>query len=315
MLMAVALVGCRDIEAIERVSLDDLDTTERARIDLGQRLFFDPALSADGTVSCASCHLPSDGGDDGRRVGVGVAGQEGRRNAPTVLNVGFKQHLFWDGRAETLEEQALMPLFADDEMAADRSTVEAYLAGDPLYPGMFAEAFPGMPPTIDLVAMAIASYERALVAPSRVDAFLLGEEAALSETEVRGMDYFRSNCAFCHDGPGVGGQRFARLGEEVPFPRDRQDDQGLFERTGDEGDKMTFVIPQLRNVGRTAPYFHDGSVETLEEAVELMARHQLGEELDDKTIADVAAFLRALDGDVEPALARDPFGDHGGTVR
>lgn len=313
MLVGLSAVGCRDIEAIERVSIEELDATERARVELGQRLFFDPALSADGTVSCASCHLPNDGGDDGRGRSVGVAGQEGRRNAPTVLNVGFKQHLFWDGRAETLEQQALMPLFADDEMAADPSVVEAYLTDDPLYPGMFEAAFPGLSPSVDLVAVAIASYERVLVTPSRVDAYLLGDETALSETEVRGMDYFRGNCAFCHDGPGVGGQRFARLGEERPFPKDRQTDLGLFELTGDEGDKMTFVIPQLRNVGRTAPYFHDGSVETLEEAVELMARHQLGEELDDATIADVAAFLRALDGDVDPVLARDPFGGRGAT--
>jgi cytochrome c peroxidase len=116
------------------------------------------------------------------------------------------------------------------------------------------------------------------------------------------MDFFRGNCAFCHDGPGVGGRRFEKLGDQVPWPAERSTDLGRFEITGDEDDKLVFAVPQLRNVARTAPYFHDGSVETLEEAVELMGRHQLGLELTRQEIDDVVAFLEALSADPEPAF-------------
>jgi cytochrome c peroxidase len=284
-----------------------LSPTDRARVELGQRLFFDRALSSDGTVSCASCHVPAEGGDDGRVVAQGIDEQLGARNSPTVLNVGFKELLFWDGRATSLEEQALMPLFAPDEMAADEGGVLTYLDGDPIYSELRDRAFPGRSFDLDLVASALASYERALAAPSRVDEFLLGDEGALSEQERRGLDFFRGNCAFCHDGPGIGGRRFEKLGDEVEWPEARSEDAGLFERTKDDGDRMVFVVPQLRNVSRTAPYFHDGSVETLEEAVELMGRHQLGEELAPEDVEDVVAFLRALEGDPEEALRVDPF--------
>lgn len=305
LVLAVALgaVACRDIDAIEAATpLDDLSRVDRARVDLGKRLFGDRALSADGTVSCASCHAVAEGGADVTPVSMGVASQLGTRNAPTVLNAGLKQHLFWDGRADTLEEQALGPLRAEQEMGAKDEDVLAYLRGDPSYAAAFATAFPDAPVDMSAVAAALATYQRQLVTPSRVDAFLLGDEAALDATEQRGMAFFRSNCAFCHDGPGVGGQRFEKLGDEEPWPEDRSQDLGRFEVTHDDGDRLVFAVPQLRNVGRTAPYFHDGSVETLEEAVRLMGKHQLGEELTPDVVADVAAFLRALDGEPDNRL-------------
>jgi cytochrome c peroxidase len=125
--------------------------------------------------------------------------------------------------------------------------------------------------------------------------------------ETRGLDFFRGNCAFCHDGTGFGGRRFEKLGDEVAWPTARSQDAGLFDLTGDDDDRLVFVVPQLRNVARTAPYFHDGSVETLEEAVVLMGRHQLGEELEPDVVSDVVAFLGALDGTPDPALVDDPF--------
>jgi cytochrome c peroxidase len=301
-----ALSGCRAIEAIEPIDLSVLADRERAQVDLGQALFFDPQLSSDGLVSCASCHVPSQGGDDDKPVAVGVLGQTGPRNSPTVLNVGFKELLFWDGRASTLEEQALMPLFADNEMAADEQAVLDYLGSDARYQALFTAAYSDNAVSLERVAQAIASYERALVAPSRVDRYLLGDEAALNATEQRGLDFFQGNCAFCHDGPGVGGRRFEVLGDEEPWPEAKRHDRGLFELTGDPDDEMVFVVPQLRNVSRTAPYFHDGSVETLAEAVELMGRHQLGEELTQGEIDDLVAFLEALEGEVEPALLAPP---------
>jgi cytochrome c peroxidase len=301
-----AMSGCRAIEAIEPLDLSSLADRERAQVELGQALFFDPQLSSDGLVSCASCHLPEQGGDDDKPVAVGVLGQLGPRNSPTVINVGFKELLFWDGRASTLEEQALMPLFADNEMAADEQTVLAYLGADERYQALFTAAFKDDAVSLERVAQAIASYERALVAPSRVDSFLLGDESALNASEQRGLDFFQGNCAFCHDGPGVGGRRFEVLGDQEPWPQDKRHDRGLFELTGDPDDEMVFVVPQLRNVSRTAPYFHDGSVETLAEAVELMGRHQLGEELTQGEIDDLVAFLEALEGEVEPALLAPP---------
>lgn len=299
--------GCRDIEAIEAPpALEDLSVQDRARVELGQRLFFDPLLSADGSVSCASCHAPENGGADARRVSIGVADQSGRRNAPSVFNAGYKEHLFWDGRAATLEEQALIPLRAEAEMGAKDEDVLTYLAGDVSYVAAVERAFPGERLGIEHVARAIAAYERQLSAPSRVDAYLGGDEGALNAQETRGAELFRGNCAFCHDGPGVGGQRFEKLGDSVPWPADRSEDLGRFEVTGDEGDKLVFAVPQLRNVARTAPYFHDGSVETLEEAVRLMAKHQLDASFADDEVADIVAFLSALSSDPDPRLLVEP---------
>lgn len=296
-------MGCRDIEAIEAApALETLAPSDRAQVELGQRLFFDPLLSADQTVSCASCHIPATGGSDQRTVSVGVEGQLGRRNAPSVLNVAFKEHLFWDGRADTLEEQSLIPLRAENEMGAKDEDVLDYLRGDADYVAAFAAAFPNAEISMSEVASAFAAYERQLVTPSRVDTFLAGDETVLNEQEQRGMDFFRGNCAFCHNGPGVGGQRFEKLGDQVAWPSDRSQDLGRFEITGDESDKLVFAVPQLRNVGRTAPYFHDGSVETLDEAVRLMGKHQLGQELTDAEVADLVAFLQALSADPDPRL-------------
>lgn len=307
----LALSGCRDIEAIDAPpALEDLSSRDRARVELGQRLFFDARLSADGTVSCASCHAPKRAGADARAVSIGVGEQRGRRNAPSVFNIAFKEHLFWDGRAETLEEQALVPLRAEAEMGAKDEDVLATLASDARYVEAIAVAFPGEPLRIEHVGRAIAAYERQLSAPSRVDAYLSGDAGALDASETRGAEFFRGNCAFCHDGPGVGGQRFEKLGDDTPWPEDRSDDLGRYEVTGDESDKLVFAVPQLRNVARTAPYFHDGSVETLEEAVRLMAKHQLGEELEDDVVADVVAFLSALSADPDPRLSAPP--DAGG---
>ena len=299
--------GCRKFEAIDAVpTLEQLPPTDRARVDLGQRLFFDAGLSADGTIACATCHVPSEAGVDGRPVSVGIGGQEGARNAPTVLNVGFKQHLFWDGRADSLEEQSLVPLRASNEMAAVDEVVVAYVAADPTYAEAFAHAFGTPTVSMGRIAIAISAYERQLATPSRVDAFLSGDDGALAADEQRGLEFFQANCAFCHDGPGVGGQRFEKLGAEIAWPKKRTHDLGRYEVTGNESDKLVFAVPQLRNVARTAPYFHDGSVETLEEAVKLMGHHQLGLDLDEARVSDIVSFLEALSADPDPRLLEAP---------
>lgn len=314
--------GCRGMEPLESPAPVASDT-EAARIALGQSLFFDPRLSRDGDVACATCHRPDTAGAEPRAKSVGTGNAEGRRNAPSVLNAALKFRQFWDGRAGSLEEQALEPLYEPSEMATDEATMLAFLNSREGYVAAFARAFPGERGSTEStestvgapsagridasqVARSLAAYQRRLAWPGRVDRFLQGDESALTPQERAGYDYFSGNCAFCHDGRGIGGQRYEKLGEEVPWPEERADDLGLMEVTGDGGDRLRFVVPSLRHVADTAPYFHDGSVETLEEAVRLMARHQLGEELTDARVEEVTAFLRAIDGDVPPGLLTAP---------
>jgi len=305
-LVVLAAAGCRSIEPLPEPGPDPHPALTAARVTLGQRLFFDPALSADGTVSCASCHAPAHAGADPRPTSTGVGGAAGRRNAPSVFSAALKTRQFWDGRAATLEEQALGPLMSPDEMGMTPEAVLAVLR-EPRYADAFAAAFPDAPEaSLDGAARAIATYERALPTPTPVDAFLRGDSDALDATERAGYALFTEHCDFCHDGAGVGGQRFERLGQERPWPAERSDDLGRMEVTGRGDDRLVFMVPSLRHVGRTAPYFHDGSVETLEEAVRLMGTYQVGVEFTDPQVEQLVAFLRALDADPDQALLVAP---------
>lgn len=289
--MVVSLAGCGGIAPITAPSFGDLTAAQQAQADLGHRLFFDPELSADGTVACATCHRPDHGGAEPEPTSTGVGGQVGRRNAPSVWTAALVSPLFWDGRADTLEAQVTGPLFAPEEMGADADAVLAYL--DATYPAEWAAAFPGRPSAdIDGLAIAIAAYERQLAVPGRVDAFLQGDDGALTEQEQAGYRQFRRRCSFCHGGEGVGGDGFEQLGDAEPWP-DRSD-LGLGELTGDPDDALVFRVPSLRAVALTPPYFHDGSVETLREAVELMAKHQLGTTFSGEELDELVAFLEAL---------------------
>lgn len=293
--LLVAVAGCRAIEPIEPAPpLARLPAVEQERIALGQKLFHEKRLSQDGTSACVSCHGPGHAGAEAQATSTGVRDARGTRNAPTVYNTSVRTTWFWDGRAATLEEQARGPLLNPLEMAGSERDIVAFLQNDPGYQAAFERAFGQSDVTFDHVTRALASYERQLVAPSRVDRQLRGEPV-LSAGEERGLAKFQA-CARCHDGPGVGGARLAKLGEENPWPVERSADRGRETVTGDARDRLVFVAPSLRNVGRTAPYFHDGSVATLEEAVRLMGWHQLGERLSDPDVADLVAFLRALDG-------------------
>ncbi|MEQ9501743.1 MAG: cytochrome c peroxidase [Deltaproteobacteria bacterium] len=302
-LLILACGACRGIEPIEAPG--PLDDVGAARVALGHRLFFDPVLSADDATPCAACHRPEAGGAEPRPVSEGVRGALGRRNAPSVLNASLKFAQFWDGREDELDAQALGPLYAEDEMGLDAERLVARLTS---YRAEFARAFPSdaAPLTPKNVALALAAYERRLAWPGRIDRYLGGDEAALTAAERAGYDYFASNCAFCHDGPGIGGQRIERLGDRVPWPESRAQDRGRREVTNDEDDDLKFVVPSLRNVGRTAPYFHDGSVETLDEAVRLMAKHQLDTEMTDREVEEVVAFLEALNGEAPAELVEAP---------
>jgi cytochrome c peroxidase len=277
-------------------------------IQLGKKLFHDEALSSDGTVSCHSCHDLQRHGADGQRVSPGVGGKMGLRNAPTVVNTALQFRQFWDGRAATLEEQVEGPLLNPAEMGlASTDDLVSRLRARTDYRDAFAQAFIDTPQpiTFDNYASAIAAFERTLVTRSRWDDFLDGDRDALTREEKRGLRVFlNSGCMVCHTGPLLGGSTFERVGVEEPWPN--QTDTGRMRVTNDPADLMMFKVPTLRNVAETAPYFHDGSAGSLEEAIEKMARHQLGLTLSPTDIASIATWLQSLSGHLGSAATSPP---------
>jgi cytochrome c peroxidase len=232
----------------------------------------------------------------------GHRNQFGGRNSPTSFNAGLQIAQFWDGRAADLEEQAKGPVLNPVEMAMpDETTVVSVIKTIPGYAPMFAEAFPGEadPITYENMAAAIGAFERLLVTPGPFDAFLSGDSDALSAAAQQGMvQFLDSGCASCHMGPALGGTMYQKLGLVKAY---ETEDTGRFEATGNEGDKYFFKVPTLRNIAETGPYFHDGSIKTLDEAIRIMAKHQTpGGELSDTEAASIEAFLEALTG-VPPA--------------
>lgn len=300
-----------------------------AKVALGRQLFFDPRLSVDGTVSCASCHDVIKGtGNDGRATAIGVAGKTGTRNAPTVLNAAYLNTQFWDGRAATLEEQAKGPIVNPIEMAMpSHAAAIQRLKKIPGYTSQFAAVFGGPDPlTIDNVARAIAAYERTLLTPdSPVDRYLKGDKQALSAHAQQGMKLFQKlGCVNCHSSPTYAGyitlpgalffpwnlQRFPYFkGSVYDSKYELTRDLGRFDVTKREKDKHMYRIPSLRNVELTGPYMHNGKVPDLEEAVRVMAKTQLNKELDDEEVQALVAFLKGLTGRLpkqeKPALPAD----------
>ena len=272
------------------------DTPER--IALGKKLFFEKRLSINDTQSCASCHrLDKDfAGVDNLPTSPGARGEQGTRNSPTVLNSGWQDSQFWDGRAEDLVEQAKGPILNPIEMGMpDEQTVEKKIRGIVEYQEEFAHAFPGEQPAITYqnIAEAIAAFERTLITSGRFDDFMKGDADALTEDEQRGLEtFFKVDCNSCHDGILIGGETYEPLGKEHPY--ENQDDQGMYMLTKDENDRMFFKVAPLRNVALTAPYFHDGKIKTLGEAVRKMGKLQLDEELTDQQVSDITSFLNAL---------------------
>lgn len=273
------------------------------KVRLGRRLFNDAGLSKDGSISCASCHDLALGGADGRALPVGIGGQIGELNTPTVLNSALSFRQFWDGRAASLEEQVDGPLQHPAEMGASWEEVLAHLEKDADYRSAFADSYPdGL--TRANVKNAIASFERSLVTPDApFDRFLRGDAEAISAEEQRGYQLFQSyGCVGCHQGVALGGNMFQRLGVVRDYFADRGDvtraDLGRYNVTGSEADRHVFKVPTLRNVALTAPYFHDGSAASLDDAVRVMARYQLGREIPVGERAAIVAFLRSLTGEI-----------------
>jgi cytochrome c peroxidase len=285
--------------------------TTPEKVELGRLLYLDPRFSSTGTVSCNSCHNVMLGGEDNRPVSMGVHGQTGGRSAPTVWNSGFSSSQFWDGRAATLEEQAKGPVTNPIEMGMSELEEAMDRVRDiPGYRPYFERAFPGKDPmTVENAAKAVAAYERTLITPnSPYDRYVKGDKQAMSEQQVRGMKSFAdAGCTACHSGPVFNGPAMSPgSGFFMKFPTfadddyvskyQLADDAGRFTVTGEEADKFMWKVPTLRNIALTAPYFHNGAVGTLDEAVRVMARVQLNKDLSDEQVADIVAFLSALTG-------------------
>lgn len=279
-----------------------------ALIALGRALYYEQVLSDGHNVSCNSCHALNGYGADGRRVSFGHKGQEGSRNAPTVYNAAGQVAQFWDGRAANVEEQAKGPILNPAEMGMpDTTAVLRHLETSPKYRDAFAAAFPGQsnPVNYDNVGRAIGAFERGLVTPSRWDAFLTGDSSALSEREKRGAKTFAVvGCATCHSGASVGGQMFQKVGLVRPWPT--TPDSGRFRVTKSPADVYVLKVPILRNIEKTAPYFSDGSVASLDSAIAMMGRYQLGVALTTMQLADIHAWLRTLTGEIPVRYVAEP---------
>jgi cytochrome c peroxidase len=268
-----------------------------ALISLGKKLYFEKKLSQNNTQSCNSCHNV-----DGKGAGVdnlptspGAFGKTGDRNSPTVLNAGFHNAQFWDGRAADLKAQAKGPILNPGEMALP-SEAEAIkrLSADAEYPGLFAKAFPEAKEalTYDNLAAAIAAFERTLVSSSRFDDFVNGDHKALSSEEQAGLQSFiASGCTSCHNGNLLGGNSYRKVGMVNAY---ETPDLGRFNVTKDPSDKFVFKVPSLRNVALTGPYFHDGKIASLDDAVKKMAYHQLGQTMKDEDATKIVKFLGSL---------------------
>ena len=273
-------------------------------VELGRVLFHDPRLSKDNTVSCSSCHNISRGGVDGQQFSIGVQGRRGERNSPTVLNSGFLPKLFWDGRAKSLEEQAHEPVHNPLEMDTNWETVIAKLKLDQDLSQAFERVFPAGW-SGNNIARALADFQRSLVTPNApFDRFLSGEKEAMEPSAIRGYNKFLEyGCSTCHEGPTIGGKRFQKIGKMENFFKGREpndSDLGLFNISKRQSDRFKFRVPSLRNVALTAPYFHDGSAQTLEDAVSTMALVQLGDELPTEDRDDIVDFLKSLTGQLPP---------------
>ncbi|EIM77134.1 Cpx [Nitritalea halalkaliphila LW7] len=292
----------------------DYPEVNEAQAELGQLLYFDTRLSINGEQSCNTCHDLGRYGVDKLPTSPGaLPGMLGDRNSPTVLNAVLHDTQFWDGRAADLTEQAKGPILNPVEMAIPHEGILLErLKEVPAYVERFRQAFPQAeePITYQHVAEAIAAFESQLLTPSRFDAFMEKDFAALSAQEKKGLKVFLdAGCQSCHDGVALGGQQFRRFGEMQDFrsvDSRIHEDPGLYALSGNPGDLFKFKVPSLRNIAETYPYFHDGSVHDLKESVQIMGITQLNRSFSEEELADLSAFLKSLTGELPQVLAEAP---------
>jgi len=280
------------------------------KVELGKMLYYEPRLSKSNVISCNSCHNLATYGVDNLPTSIGHRWAIGSVNAPTTLNAAAQVAQFWDGRAKDVEEQAKGPILNPAEMGLAHANIAVEnIASIPEYVALFKQAFPGEkePVTYDNIARAIGDFERTLTTPGRFDRYLAGDPAALSEVEKKGLATFiEVGCASCHKGALFGGSEFDKFGIFRPYQEltgSKTLDEGRFEQTKKEDDKFVFKVAPLRNVERTYPYFHDGSVWGLEDSIRVMAQAQLDKTLAPEEVDAIWAFLKTLTGEV-PVEAR-----------
>lgn len=318
---ALAAAGDPDLRAQARALFEPLPKAMTTpdnpltphKVALGRMLFFEPRVSADGTVSCSRCHLPQLYGTDGLSRPIGAEHRVNPRNAPTVLNAALQFVQHWRGDRASVEDQAQKALIGPPSFGnPSYEAAMARLKAVPGYAWLFARAFPGQedPVTPENWAKAIGAYERTLVTPSPFDAWLAGDDAALTSEAQAGLrEFMQAGCSACHNGVGVGGGLFRKFGVLEDYWKatgSTQIDKGRFDMTHDPVDTYVFKVPSLRNVARTPPYFHDGSVATLREAVRVMARVQLGKTLSDTQVSRIVTFLESLTGERPRDFAEAP---------
>jgi cytochrome c peroxidase len=267
----------------------------KEKVMLGKELFFDTKLSSDGTISCATCHQLENGGDDNMKVSIGINGQHGTINAPTVLNAAFNYYQFWNGRAKTLKDQAMGPVENPAEMGHDFKSLVKEMEKTAYKKKFYSIYSNGI--TKENIADAIAEYEKTLITPnSPFDLYLKGDLSALTQDEKDGFELFKTKgCIACHHGVNVGGNLYNKFGI---FVSSESNDLGRYNVTHKERDKYYFKVPSLRNVEKTAPYFHDGRTQDLNEAVRTMAMYQLGRKITDEEVRKIVAFLKSLNGEL-----------------
>ncbi len=268
-------------------------------LSLGKALFMTPLLSKDNTISCSSCHAIDFGGDDGFPVSTGINNAKGERNSPTVLNSSFSFRQFWDGRAASLSDQISGPVHNPVEMGSTWAEIVKKLDSD----SYFRKSFYSLDPqgvTRENIVKAITVFEESLITPNApIDRFLLGDNNALSEQQQRGLGHFMNHgCTTCHQGINIGGNMYQKLGRVNIIPEILVEDLGKYELTKQEQDRNVFKVPSLRNVAETGPYFHNGAVDNLPQAVRIMASAQLGRDLPDDEIEDIVALLHAFSSKV-----------------
>ena len=293
------------------------NTKSKQKIDLGHKLFFDNQLSKDQTQSCNTCHNLKTYGVDNEATSVGDDGGRGDRNSPTVLNSALHTTQFWDGRSKDVEEQAGLPILNPVEMAipSEEFLVDR-LKQDSEYPGLFKNAFPDQedPLTYENIRLTIALFERELLTPSPFDAFLKGDPTALNDKQKEGLNAFIDvGCITCHTGPLLGGnmfQKFGVYGNYWEHTNSTVIDDGRFKETQNEADKYMFKVPSMRNISETHPYFHDGSVSSLKDAIQIMAEVQLNKKLSAEQVDSIDEFLKSLsapDGGVKKEYQSAPI--------
>lgn len=290
----------KSISTVEYVSIP------QNKIDLGKKLFFDKTLSKNGTISCNSCHNLSTFGVDNKSFSLGDTKESGGRNSPSVIYASLHAMQFWDGRAKDVEEQAGEQLLNPVEHGLpNKEYLEKKLRAIPEYQNLFKAVYPNEkePITFTNITNAIGAFERQLHPKSKFDEYLDGNENALNEQEKKGLTAFVDNgCTTCHNGVAIGGQmmqKFGVFGDYAKLTHSKKIDKGLFDNTKKDGDQFLFKVPGLRNVEKTYPYFHDGSVASLKDAIRIMGKLQLNKDLSDADINDIEAYLKTLTADID----------------